>query len=686
MWFLKRVPWGWNPLSRRARKAQRSQPAAKRFALDRLEARELLTTIVPVAATLAKSGYAAAPMTALAANASSIGSTTEKSGDLNGDGKQDVVGLSANGVLTVGISSATGITTERWAFADGWNDWGLADLNGDGRDDVAVFTNDRRWQIGISDGTKLTWSTWAQWNVGNTFTNFEFADFDGDGADDVAGMAADGTWCIGISRGGSFSGFTFDRWLPPSSWAEIYTGDVNADGKADMIGYSKSGTWVVGVSNGESFQSTTWDQWGYSGYYAKVFTGDFDNDGKTDVAGFTTSGMWVVGTAGAGAFNTSIWKQWGSGANWTGVAVADMNGDGFDDFIGMTKQAEWWVAFSNGTGIDAASIWTDWYGDSSRWNSILIADFDGLGRSDLAAISTLGQWAGAMSTGAGFNGTNLGIWASYYTVYSYNGELPPYAPGSPWDPGNKRKFFDKVPVSMHQAMFSNNATTFRDFTQQYLGTLDDWLAEARLEGYTGTQLTDFLTGRLNSFFQTVKDDLAAIKPGLTDNQYRMLMSMNLAHGHFTTYDTSYASQGGLTALLNTNVGDCSEFGTLIAALGRLQGVAARSVWILIDYPTSIGRFYAGHVVAEAEGMLFDGQNNVAFVGTLATIAAAAAPANRLQYVLNNDLAVGFYNYQMKPDIRARQVARGMDGGAILFYYKYYFEGMGQGVSSYYYAE
>lgn len=687
MRFLKRVPWGWNPLSRRARKAQRSQPSTKRFAVDRLEARELLTTIVPVTATLAKSGYLAAPVQALSAKSTSIGATTEQSGDLNGDGKQDVVGMSASGVLTVGISTAGNFTAERWAATTGVVYWKPADVNGDHIDDIIAFTSDRQWQIGISDGTKLTWSTWSQWNVANTFSNFQVGDFDGDGQADVAGMAADGTWCVGISRGSYFSGFTFDKWLASSNWAEIYVGDVNGDQKSDLIGYSKSGTWVVGLSSGTSFTSTTWAQWGYSGYYSKVLVGDFNNDAKTDVAGFTTSGQWVVGTATDGAFNSATWAQWGSGYNWAAVAVADVTGDGFDDFIGFTTQGQWWVGPSTGSDIGMASVWTTWSGDVSRWSSIQIADFDGIGRQDLAGLTNVTAfWAAGMSTGSSFTGSTWAKWNSYFTVVPYSGELPAYAPGAPWDIGNKKKFFTALPLSQLQSLFSNNATSFKQFNQYYLGTLDDWVVEAQYRGFSGTALTDFLTARLNSYFGTMKPVLQQLYSGLTDNQYRMLMTMNLVHAHFDDYGTSYASKSGLVALLNTSIGDCSEYATLIAALGRLQGIAARTNWIVIDYPSQLGRFYAGHVVAEAEGMLFDGQNNVAFRGSLASIAAAAAPANRLQALLDSGGVFGFYNYQLKPDIRARQVKLGMDGGVILFYYKYYFEGIGQGTSNYYFDQ
>ena len=48
-------------------------------------------------------------------------------------------------------------------------------------------------------------------------------------------------------------------------------------------------------------------------------------------------------------------------------------------------------------------------------------------------------------------------------------------------------------------------------------------------------------------------------------------------------------------------------------------------------------------------------------------------------------AFGFYDWYLQPNVRQDQLARGVDGGIIAFYYQYYLAGIGQGNTNLYYV-
>jgi len=134
--------------------------------------------------------------------------------DIDGDGKQDVCGRAANGIVCRRSTGTTFGPVELWVqdFADngGWagnqNLWGtiaVTDINGDGRADVCGRSNSgvvcalstgkrfvltQMWAPGFSDaaGWHLQPSHWG---------TIRFADLNGDGVKDVCARSANGLVC-----------------------------------------------------------------------------------------------------------------------------------------------------------------------------------------------------------------------------------------------------------------------------------------------------------------------------------------------------------------------------------------------------------------------------------------------------------------------------------------------------------
>jgi Astacin (Peptidase family M12A)/FG-GAP-like repeat len=141
------------------------------------------------------------------------------SGDVNGDGKDDIVGFWNDGVW-VSLSTGSGFATpSRWmyGFSHNNNGWGtqhprmLGDVNGDGKDDIVGFGN---------LGTFVAFST----GTGFTAPSLKLSAY---GYDASAG------------------GWRVDR--NPRT-----LGDVNGDGKQDIVGFSNAGV-VRALSTGTGF-------------------------------------------------------------------------------------------------------------------------------------------------------------------------------------------------------------------------------------------------------------------------------------------------------------------------------------------------------------------------------------------------------------------------------------------------
>lgn len=213
-------------------------------------------------------------------------------GDINGDKMADIVGFGSSGVVVSlsngnGFDKAISCISESYSPATGWDSDNLyprivADVNGDGRDDIIGFSSGG---VGVSLAKKLSvpptagncfedgteWSTNFHptdngkkgWTSNDQYPRY-VADVNGDGNADIVGFASDGV-IVALSNGKD--GFTFDStpWIvnfnatsASSGWYSnnIYPrrlADVNGDGRADIIGFSHRGV-AVALSTGRSFE------------------------------------------------------------------------------------------------------------------------------------------------------------------------------------------------------------------------------------------------------------------------------------------------------------------------------------------------------------------------------------------------------------------------------------------------
>jgi hypothetical protein len=161
----------------------------------------------------------------------------------------------------------------------------------------------------------------------------------------------------------------------------------------------------------------------WASYSRSLVTGDFNGDGRTDVAAVGVNGWTTVPVAlsiGDGSFQAinepiANFQTWASQSR--SVVTGDFNGDGRTDIaaIGVSGWTTVPVALSNGNGsfrLVNDPIWQfqTW---ASQTKTVVTGDFNGDGRTDIAAVGAW-QWSAipvAFSFGNGsFWLSNAGIW------------------------------------------------------------------------------------------------------------------------------------------------------------------------------------------------------------------------------------------------------------------------------------
>jgi secreted trypsin-like serine protease len=189
----------------------------------------------------------------------------------------------------------------------------VGDVNGDGRDDLVGFGLDGVY-VALSNGTNAFGpvSKWtSSFGLANGWTVAQYertvGDMNGDGNADLVGFGLDGVY-VALSNGSNAFG-AISKWTPSFGLANGWTvsqyvrtvGDVDGDGMDDLIGFGLDGVYIA-LSSGTGFDAVSrWTNdfdlshgWTVAQYVRTI--GDINNDGKDDLVGFGLDGVYT-GTA-----------------------------------------------------------------------------------------------------------------------------------------------------------------------------------------------------------------------------------------------------------------------------------------------------------------------------------------------------------------------------------------------------
>jgi RHS repeat-associated protein len=267
------------------------------------------------------------------------------SGDLNGDGAQDIVVASDTGALTIVMSDGKGkFLAPQASLSVGGNPTTLMlqDLNGDGKLDL-VSTNTSANNVSVLFGTGIGgFTAGANYAVGTSPKAMSIGDLNGDGKLDIA-VANTGSNSVSVllnSGTGTFAAAV--NYALTASPTAVAIGDVNGDGKRDLVVGTNSATDNLWVFSGQAgaLPLTTPQKYTFGTQAVMaVAIADMDGDGKLDVV--ATTGMTAnsygskvyVQLAGATTFAVKQRYQFNGYFSPGALTLADMDLDGAIDIV-----------------------------------------------------------------------------------------------------------------------------------------------------------------------------------------------------------------------------------------------------------------------------------------------------------------------------------------------------------------
>ncbi|WPB84175.1 matrixin family metalloprotease [Sediminicoccus rosea] len=316
--------------------------------------------------------------------------TPRRLADVNGDGRADIVGFAHGGVV---VSLATGggafgparLAVEGFGVNGGWlsdtlTPRQLGDVNGDGRADIVGFAHggvvvslaNGEGGFGAARLAVTGFGVHGGW-ANDNLTPRSLADVNGDGMADIVGFGSAGVYVSLATGGGAFgaaqlavTGFGLNGGWTSDDARPRRLADVNGDGMDDIVGFGSAGVFVSLATGGGGFGAASLRLGAYGsngaagGWSSDDATprrlGDVNGDGMADIVGFGGTGAHVALASGGGAFEGSELRLGALGSapsagGWRSDDlfpryVADTNGDGLADLHGLGHLGLY-SAFSN---------------------------------------------------------------------------------------------------------------------------------------------------------------------------------------------------------------------------------------------------------------------------------------------------------------------------------------------------
>lgn len=360
-------------------------------------------------------------------------------GDINGDGRPDLLARRADGTLwfAAGLAPASVGGPARFANAvqlsGGWQIFSdiiaAGDVNGDGKPDLLGRKPDGTLWLyagtGVVGGGSLGFQNGVQ--AGSAWNQFSqvvgIGDLDRDGRSDLLGMRPDGSLWLYRGSGSSYlPGVQVNAPGLSASDLLIAAGDANGDGYPDLLTRSTDG--LLKFFGGASVVITqppfgaaqqVGSGWGVFSHV--VGAGDINSDGTPDIVAVKTDGSlwWYDGNGSSGGVNRSYQSGVKIGSGWgafpTVINGGDFTGDGTNDLVGIRNDGTLWLYPATGT-VSAANpnayrspylIGTGW----SIFTQIVAGDFNGDGLQDI--VGTLPNGTMLLYPGVK-GGSSTGTW------------------------------------------------------------------------------------------------------------------------------------------------------------------------------------------------------------------------------------------------------------------------------------
>jgi alpha-tubulin suppressor-like RCC1 family protein len=251
--------------------------------------------------------------------------TITHTGDVNGDGKADILWRHTDGRIVLWIMNGLTVTTTKTLAiaASGLSITHVTDLNGDGKADLSLTHTAGTVTAWLMDGINTT-ATQTLLGAGSGWSVTHAADLNGDGKADLLLEHTDGRVYFWLMDGINIIGANL-MLDAGTGWSISHTADLNGDGKADVLWRHTDGAIYAWLMNGLTIPAANLMVSAGAGW-SITHTADLDGDGKTDILFQNTDGS-IYGWTMDGLNITTGGFLIGPGSGWSVSHVRDMSGD-----------------------------------------------------------------------------------------------------------------------------------------------------------------------------------------------------------------------------------------------------------------------------------------------------------------------------------------------------------------------
>jgi RHS repeat-associated protein len=278
--------------------------------------------------------------------------------DVNGDGRDDLVKQDADGNVYTFLSNGDGTfgdpSTTATNAEEGAGFVRLTDVNGDGRMDLVTYDSTGLVHIFIADENGLLGGPSGDFSThdgsgGDGEGLVILADLNADGQADLIKLKSNGNIYTYLSDGkGDFEyrGTIIDTCGAPPCYVNFF--DINGDGSADLVTHNSKGQVYSHISKGDG----TFDNRGRSDGAGHVYYADINSDGRVDVIRYNSAGeVSSYISKGDGAFEYLNTAQGPGGEEEGFVNFADIDGDGLLDLVKQDSKGQIYVYLSEADGV-----------------------------------------------------------------------------------------------------------------------------------------------------------------------------------------------------------------------------------------------------------------------------------------------------------------------------------------------
>jgi hypothetical protein len=216
----------------------------------------------------------------------------------------------------------------------------VGDLNNDGKNDLIGLDAGSNVYFIPNNGTgTINWGTTTTVDAASGFVDIAVGDLNNDGKNDLIGLdAGSNVYDIPNNGTGTINWGRTTTVDAVSGFADIAVGDLNNDGKNDLVGRTSS-TDIFDIPN----NATNGINWGPSvlidgqSFFTDISVGDLNDDGKNDLVGLGgSSNVYDIPNNGTGTIDWGNTSTVDAISGFVDIAVGDLNNDGKRDLVGLT--------------------------------------------------------------------------------------------------------------------------------------------------------------------------------------------------------------------------------------------------------------------------------------------------------------------------------------------------------------